>query len=55
MFLKVTDGENESVVGFVKFLLNLFTFAELMLFANLQELTQKQGDKKYETNSYKQK
>lgn len=46
MLLKVTDSKNLRVVGFAKFQINLFILGELMLFANLQVLTQKQGDKK---------
>lgn len=42
------------VVGFVKFLLNLFILGEFTFFANLQVLTQKQGDKN-KKQSHKQK
>lgn len=45
MLIKVTDGENLSTVGFVKFPLNFLVLAELAFFANLQVLTQKQEDK----------
>lgn len=42
------------VVAFVKFLLNLFILAGFKFFANLQVLTQKQGDKN-KKQSHKQK